>query len=159
MCGCERWTIKKTEHWRIDAFECDVGEDSSESLRLQGVSPNRNQSWIFIGRTDGWSWRSNTLVTWCEELSHWKRPWCWERLRAGEEGDDRGWDGGMASPTWWTWVWEVGDRQGSLAVLQSMGSQRVGNDWATELTDWYPGFKTFYFYNIFFFEDFTYVRK
>ena len=80
MYGCESWPIKKVEHWRIDAFECDVGEDSSESLRLQGVSPNRNQSWIFIGRTDGWSWRSNTLVTWCEELSHWKRPWCWGRL-------------------------------------------------------------------------------
>ena len=48
---------------------------------------------------------SNTLVTWWEELTHWKRPWCWERLRAGGEGDDRGWDGWMASLIWWTWVW------------------------------------------------------
>ena len=46
-----------------------------------------------------WSWNSNTLVTWCEELAHLKRPWCWERLKAGGEGDDRGWDSWMASPT------------------------------------------------------------
>ena len=52
-----------------------------------------------------WSWSSDTLATWCKELTHWKRPWCWERLRAGREGDDRGWDGWMASPTQWTWVW------------------------------------------------------
>ena len=52
-----------------------------------------------------WSWNSNTLATWCEELTHLKRPWCWERLKAGGQGDDRGWDGWMASPTWWTWVW------------------------------------------------------
>ena len=51
-----------------------------------------------------WSWNSNTLATWCEELTHWKRPWCWERLKAGGEGDDRGWDGWMASLTQWTWV-------------------------------------------------------
>ena len=52
-----------------------------------------------------WSWNSNILATWCEELAHLKRPWCWERLRAGGEGDNRGWDGWMASPTQWTWVW------------------------------------------------------
>ena len=52
-----------------------------------------------------WSWNSNTLATWCKELTHLKRPWCWERLRAGGEGDDKGWDGWMASPTQWTWVW------------------------------------------------------
>ena len=52
-----------------------------------------------------WSWNSNTLATWCKELTHWKRPWCWERLRTGGEGDDRGWDGRMASLTQWTWVW------------------------------------------------------
>ena len=50
-----------------------------------------------------WSWNSNTLATWCEELTRWKRFWCWERLREGGEGDDRGWDGWMASPTQWTW--------------------------------------------------------
>ena len=85
---------------------------------------------------DAWSWNSNTLATWCEELTHWKRPWCWQRLKAGGEGDDRGWDGWMASPTQWTWVW-VNSRSwgwtGRPGVLQSMGSQRVGQDWATEL--------------------------
>ena len=52
-----------------------------------------------------WSWSSNTLATWCKELTHWKRPWCWKTLKAGGEGDNRGWDCWMASPTWWTWVW------------------------------------------------------
>ena len=52
-----------------------------------------------------WSWNSNTLATWCEELTFLKRLWCWERVRAGGEGDNRGWDGWMASPTRWTWVW------------------------------------------------------
>ena len=83
-----------------------------------------------------WSWNSNTLATWCEELTHWKRPWCWERLKTGGKGDDRGWDGWMASPTWWTWVWaNYGSRwwTGKPCVLQSMGSQRIGHDWVTEL--------------------------
>ena len=74
-----------------------------------------------------WSWSSNTLATWCEEPTHWKRPWCWERLRAGGEGDDRGWDGWMASLTQWTWVWANSKRQwktGKPGLLQSTGSQR-----------------------------------
>ena len=84
-----------------------------------------------------WSWNSNTLATWWWEiLTHIKRPWCWERLKAGGEGDDRGWDGWMASSTQWTWVW-VNSRswwwRGRPGVLQSMGSQRVGHDWVTEL--------------------------
>ena len=83
-----------------------------------------------------WSWNCNTLATWCEELTDWKRPWCWERLKVGGEGDDRGWDGWMASPTRWTWVW-VSSRSwwwtGRPGVLQSMGFQRVRHDWATEL--------------------------
>ena len=82
-----------------------------------------------------WSWNSNTLATSYQELTHWKRPWCWERLVAGGEGNDKGWDGWMASPTRWTWVWvDSGSwwwtrRPG---VLRFMGSQRVRNDWATE---------------------------
>ena len=52
-----------------------------------------------------WSWNSNTLPTWCEELTHWKIPWCWERLKVKGKGDDRGWDGWMASQTQWAWVW------------------------------------------------------
>jgi len=79
---------------------------------------------------------TNTLATRCEELSHWKTPWCWERLKAGGEGDDRGWDGWMASPTQWTWVW-AGSKSwwwtGRPGILQSMVLQRVGHDWVTEL--------------------------
>ena len=82
-----------------------------------------------------WVWTSNTLATWCKELTHWKRPWCWERLRAGGEGDDRGRDGWMVSPIRWTWVWVDSWslwRRGRPAVLRSMGSQRVRHDWSTE---------------------------
>ena len=79
---------------------------------------------------------SATLATWCEELTHQKRPWCWERLKVGGEGDDRGWDGWMASPTQWTWVWASSGSwwwTGRPGGLQSMGPQRAGHDWATEL--------------------------
>ena len=75
-------------------------------------------------------------ATSCEELTHWKRLWCWEGLGAGGEGDDRGWDGGMASSTRWTWVWVNSGSwwwTGRPGVLRFMGSQRVGHDWATEL--------------------------
>ena len=86
-----------------------------------------------------WSWNSNTLATWCEELTHLKRPWCWERLRVGREGDKRAWDGWMASPTQWTWVlvdsrrWWWTGRPGMLQFIA--GSQRVRHNWATELTE------------------------
>ena len=79
---------------------------------------------------------TNTLATWCEKLTHWKRPWCWERLKAGEEEDDRGWDVWMASQTQWTWVWVSSGSwwwTGKPGVLQSTGSQTAGHDWATEL--------------------------
>ena len=75
-----------------------------------------------------WSWNSSTLVTSCKELTHWKRPWCWEGLGAGGEGDDRGWDGWMASPTQWAWVWVNSGSwwwTGRPGVLRFMGSQRV----------------------------------
>ena len=78
----------------------------------------------------------NTLATWLEELTHLKRPWYWERLKAGGEGDDRGWDGWMASPTQWTWIWVNSGSwwwTGRPGVLQSMGSQKVRHHWATEL--------------------------
>ena len=94
-----------------------------------------------------WSWSSNTLATWCKELTHWKRPWCWERLKAGE-GDDRGWDGWMASSTQWTWVWVNSGSwrwTGRPGMLQSMGSQRVGHDWVTEL-NWSNFIKMYHVY-------------
>ena len=77
-----------------------------------------------------WSWNSNTLATWCEELTHLKRPWCWERLKAGE-GYNRGWDGWMASPTQWTWVWV--DGQGGLACCGSWGCKKSDT---TERLNW-----------------------
>ena len=96
---------------------------------------------MFIGSAGVDAETPINLTTCCEELTHWKRPWCWEGLRAGGERDDRGWDGWMASPTRWTWVW-VNSRSwwwtGRPGVLQFTRSQRVGHDWATELnwTDW-----------------------
>ena len=110
MYGCESWNIEKAERWRIDAFEL-------------------------------WCWRRLLRVPWTtrrsNQLTYWKRPWCWEGLGAGGEGDDWGWDGWMASLTQWTWVWiDSGSwrRTGRPGVLQFMGSQRVGHDWATDLT-------------------------
>ena len=87
-------------------LNCGVGEDSWESLGLQGdpTSLYSRKSVLNIHWKDRcWSWNSNTLVTWCEELTYWKDPDV--RLKAGGESDDRRWDGRMASPTWWTWVW------------------------------------------------------
>ena len=81
-------------------------------------------------------WNSSTLATSCEELTHWKRLWCWEGLGARGEGDDRGWDGWMASPIRWIWVWVNSGSWwwiGRPGVLRFMGSQRVRHDWATEL--------------------------
>ena len=87
-------------------------------------------------RIFSWNWNSNTLATSCKELTHWKIPWCWEGLGAGGEEDDRGWDGWMASSTRWTWVWVNSGSwwwTGRPGMLQFMGSQRVGHNWATEL--------------------------
>ena len=106
MYGCKSWTIKKTELRRIDAFELWCWKRLLRvpwtARRSNQLIPKGNQSWIFIGRIDAKVKSSNTLATSCEELTHWKRPWCWERLKAGAEGDDRRWDGWMASPTPWT---------------------------------------------------------
>ena len=104
MYGYESWTTKKAEHWRIDAFELWCWR---KFLTVPWTARRSNQSTLMnIHWKDWcWSWNSNTLATSCEELTHWKRPWCWESLKAGGEGDNRGWDGWMASPTQWTWVW------------------------------------------------------
>ena len=120
-------------------LNCGVGEDSWESLGLQGdpTSPFWRRSALgFLWRKWWWSWKSSTLATSCEELTHWKRLWCWEGLGAGGEGDSRGWDGWMASLTRWTWVWVNSGSwwwTGGSGMLQFLGSQRVGHDWATEL--------------------------
>ena len=139
MYGCESWTVKKAEHRRTDAFELWCWR---RLLRVPWTARRSNQS-ILKEISPGvhwkdwcWSWNSNTLATWCEELTHLKRLWCQERLKAGGEGDDRGWDGWMASPTQWTWVWAGSSswwRTGKPGMLQFMGSQRVGHNRMTEL--------------------------
>ena len=139
MCGCESCTVKKAECQRIDAFELwcwrrllrvpwTAGR-SKQSI-LKQISPGCSLEGLML------KLNYNTLATWHEELTHLKRPWCWERLRAGGEGDDRGWDGWMASLTQWTWVWVDSGSwwwTGRPGVLQFMWSQRVGYNWATEL--------------------------
>ena len=139
MCGCESWTVKKAQHWKIDAFELWCWR---RLLRVPWTARRSNQSILnrsVLGvhwKDWWWSWNSSTLATSWEELTRWKRPWCWEGLGAGGEGDDRGCDGWMASLTQWAWVWV---NSGSLwwtgrpGVLRFMGSQRVGHDWVTEL--------------------------
>ena len=130
----ESWAPKNWCFWTV------VLDKTLESplycKEIQPVHPKGGQSWVFFGRNDVKRWNSSTLATWCEELTSWKRLWCWEGLGAGEEGDDRGWDGWMASLTRWTWVWVNSGSwwwTGRPGVLRFMGSQRVGHDWASEL--------------------------
>ena len=141
-CGCDSWTIKKAEHRRIDAFELWcwrrllrvpwTARRSNQSI-LKEINPQYSlEDWC-------WSWNSNTLATWCEEMTHWKRPLCWERLKAGGEGDNRGWDGWMASPTQWTWVWASskdadGQEPWCAAVHGVTKSQTWLSDWTTITT-------------------------
>ena len=120
-------------------LNCGVGEDSWESLGLQRdqTSQSQRKSVLNIHWKDWcWSWNSSALATWCQELTHWKRPWCWERLKAGGERDVRGPGGWMTSPIQWTWVWASFRSwwwTGKCGVLQFMRSQRVGHYWATVL--------------------------
>ena len=134
MYGYESWIVKKTESWRIYAFELWRWR---RFLRVPWTARRSNHS-ILKEISPEYSWKDwcrsrkfNTLATWYEGLTHLKRPWCWERQKAGE-GDDRGWDGWMASPTQWTWVW-VKPRSwwwiGRPGFLQSMGLQRIGHNW------------------------------
>ena len=139
MYGCESWTIKKAELQRIDALELWcwrrllrvpwTARRSNQSILRKSVLNVHWKDWC-------WSWNSkNTWATWCEELTRWKRPWWWERLKVGGEGDDRGWDGWMASPTQWTGVWANSRRQwrqGSLECCSPWGWQGAEHNWATE---------------------------
>ena len=124
--------MKNLKEWTV-ALEKTL-ESPLDCKEVQPVHPKGNQSWVFIGRTDA---ETETPILWPpEELTHWKRLWCWEGLGAGGEGDDRGWDGWMASLTWWTWVWVNSGSwwwTGRPGVLWFMGSQRVGHDWLTDL--------------------------
>ena len=139
MYGCESWTVKKRECQRIDAFELwcwrrllrapwtarrsnqSILKEVSPGCLLEGLMLKLNLQ--YFGYV---MWRTDSF----------EKTWCWKRLKVGGEGDDRGWDGWMASLTQWTWVWV---NSGSWwwtegpGMLQSMGSPRVGHDWATEL--------------------------
>ena len=129
---------KKTGHWRIDAFELWywrrllrvpwTARRSNQSILTKSVLSIQWKDWC-------WSWSSNILATWCKERTSWKRLWCWERLKAEGEWDNRGWDGWMASPSQWVWVW---GNSGSWWWTGSVGScsqwgLRVIHEWGTEL--------------------------
>ena len=132
MYGCERWTIKKAECWRIDVFELWCWR------RLLRVPWTARRSVLGVHRRDWcWTWNFNILATWWEEPTHLKKFWCWERLRAEGKGDDRGWDGKMASPTQWTWVWVdsglVMDREAWHSAVYGVTKSQIWlSDW-TEL--------------------------
>ena len=105
----ESWVVKNWCFWTV-VLEKTL-ESPLDSKEIQPVHPKGNQPWIFIGRTNVEAETPILLATWCEELTHLKRLWCWERLKAGGEGGNRGWDGCIVSLTQWTWVWvNSGDR-------------------------------------------------
>ena len=145
----ESWVLKNwcfwpsAECWRIDVFE--LFESPLDCKETQPVNPRGNQSCIFIGRTDA---EAETPILWSPDVKNWllgKRPWCWERLKAGGEGEDRGRDGWMASLTTWTWVWTSSGSwwwTGKSGVLESMGSPRGKHDCAPEL-NWTEDFEIF----------------
>ena len=139
ISGCESWTIKKVKCQRIDGFELWcwrrllrvpwTARRSSQSI-LKEISPECSLEGLML------KLKPNTFATSRYELTHWKRPWCWEGLKAGGEGNDRGGDSWMASPTRWMGVWVNSGSwwwTGRPGVLRFMGSQRVRHDWVTEL--------------------------
>ena len=130
------------EYWRTDGFELWCWR---RLLRIPWTARRSNQSILTKStlnihwKDSWWSWSFNTSTTWYEELTHWKRSWLRERLKAGEERDDTGWDGCMASLTQWTWVCTNSGRwwrTGKPGVLQLMGLQKVGHDsyWKTTMS-------------------------
>ena len=136
------WELDHKESWLLKnwCFWIMVLENTLESPlncnEIQPVHLKGNQLWIYIGRTDAEAESSNTLNTWCKEQTHWKKPWCWERLKVGGRREDRGWDEWMVSLTWRTWVWASFGSwwwTGSPGMLESMGLQGVEHNWVAEL--------------------------
>ena len=139
MYGCESWTIKKADQQRIDAFQLWfwrrllrvpwTARSSNQSI-LKEISPECSLEGLML------KLKLQYFGHLMRRLTHLKRHWCWESLKVGGEGDDRGWDSWMASLTQWTWVWVNSGSwlwTGRLGVLQSMGLQTVGHNWVTEL--------------------------
>ena len=128
----EGWVPKNWCFW-TEVLEKTL-ESPLDCKEIKIVIPKGNQPWIFLGKTVD---EATALTLWSLDLKsyHWERPWCWERLRAGGEGGDRGWGGWMAPLTQWSWVSAISRRwwrTGKPGVLQSMGSQRGRHDWVTE---------------------------
>ena len=143
----ESWVSKNWCFWTV-VLEKTL-ENPLDCKEIQTVHPKGDQSWEVHWKIWCWSWNSSTLATSCKELTHWKRPWCWERLGAAGEGDNGGWDGWMASSTRWTWVWVDSGSwwwTGRPGMLRFMGLQRVGQDWATEL-NWSVSYSIYYSLN------------
>ena len=137
MYGCESWTVKKAECWRIDAVVLEKTLESPlDCKKIQPVHPKGNQSLIFIGRTDA---EAETPILWPLDAKYWLTatdPDAGKDWRKAGEGDDRGWDGWISSPTRWTWVWVRSGNwcwTGKPGMLQSTGSQRLRHNRATEL--------------------------
>ena len=138
MCGCESWTMKQAEHWRIDAFQLWcwrrllkipwTAKKSSQSI-LKEINPEYSLKELML------KLKLQYFGTWCQELTHWKRPWLWERLKAGGDEDDRGWDGWMVSPTWWTWVWASSSSWWWTRKFGMEHSMGVTKSW-TQLSNW-----------------------
>ena len=134
---CECWSIKKAECQRTNAFELwcwrrllkvPLTAQKSNQPSLEEINPTSFRDGMML------MLKLQYFVTWCEEPTHWKRPWCWKRMKAKEEGSSRGWDGWIASPTQWALIWanyrELWTEE--PGTLQSMGSQRIGQDLGNE---------------------------
>ena len=124
-------SVKYQLQWRV----IQVLDPTMCSWEIERTSQNWPTDFQITVNYWCWSWNSSTLATSWEKLTHWKRLWCWEGLGARGEGDNRGWDGWIASLTRWTWVWVNSGSwwwTGRPGVLRFMGLQRVGHDWATK---------------------------
>ena len=143
MYGCESWTVKKAEHWRIDAFELWcwrrllrvswTARRSNQSI-LKEISPGCLLEWLML------KLKLQHFGYLMQRADLFEKPWCWERLKV-RKGDDRGWGSMMASPTQWTWVWVNSGSwwwTGRPGVMQSMGSERVGHDWSNFISFHFP---------------------
>ena len=136
MYGLWGLDYKESRALKNGCFWTVVLEKTLESpLDCKDIQPKGDQSWVFLGGTDA---KAETPILWPPHVKNWLigKDWCWEGLGARGDGDDRGWDGWMASLTRWTWVWVNSGSwwwTGRPGVLQFMGSQSVGHDWVTEL--------------------------
>ena len=156
LAGCSLWGCKEadTTEWltlhtsEVFSLWLHKARGGRERAWAAGISSYKDQSILkeispeYSLEGLSWSWSSNTLATWCEELIQWKRPWCWERLKTGGEGDNRGWDSWNASLTQWAWVWVSSRswwRTGKPGMLQSMGLQRVRCKWLNWTESYWSG--------------------